>query len=547
MAEMNQAQKDMKNFANNLKTTAQGIKFAKTLFTNPGSLSAKQITATLQALGLNIPPEVQATAEVAQIISTGQAVSDAIAAGRTIDDIKSVTNPSMAALRAVNQIASQNGWIDQDTASVVSYGTNIAMIVASAGANVAAWVGLALDIASTVSAKQAEADINALKDAQGQFQRLMNGQVKALSETFTDFQNGKIGIYGVIAKLAVESPALWPQVMKEGSPFLQMFPDLQMLPVVEQTIWGYGESAIKGDYPWPASGSYIIESWNSWKSIKYKSIGQMTKEEAAEYFFTVLIKPWVTCYAIANNEVVSRGNMSMENVAALSFMVNPSGEISASADYVNMLLGTNLTPYDLGDDRFNDVADQFVRDAYKGVDTSFKESAVSFGTSKLNIGFSMQERDREIMREKLERVQKTASIWELAQNPYIYERLRSYMDFETVSFEKDPSFGGKINAHFSENQVTAWRKLHNYIATLQLLDSFRKDPYLATTRYAQEIMPFMPSVDTFDAKVKKISYLSTMRSINILAQKKIAEFLGVKPSQLQKATPDGYIGAAVYK
>lgn len=546
MPEKNQAQKDMANFAHNLKTTSLGVNFSKALFTDPSRLSPKQIVNTLKALGMNIPAEVDVAADAAQIIVAGQAINQALEAGKTLEDVKSLTTATGTSVRAINMIAAKNGWFDQDTVSVVSYATNVGMIIASAGSNVAAWIGLAMDVASTVSAKQAEADINALKDAQRKFSSMLTGQTKILGETFKDFQNGSIGIYGVIAKMAVETPALWPQVVNKDSPFVQMFPELMMIPTIQESITGYGESAIKGNYPWPASGSWIIESWNSHKSISYTSINKMSKEDAAEYFFTILLKPWIWCYSIANDEIVGRGNMSMENVAALSYMVNPEGEISDRDDYVNMLLGANLTPYDFGDVQFDDIAQQFVRDMYKGQDTKFHESAISFGLNPANAGFRALTRDQEIMRQRLEAVKKTASIWELVQYPYFYKRLQSYMDFEQVSFEKDPTFGGKINEKFPEKSTRAWRKLHNYISVMHLMGQFRDDSYLKTTRFAESLAPFIPSVDKFDAKVKRINYLSTMRSVNQLALKRVAELLGVNASQLVKETPDDFIGAAKF-
>lgn len=542
----NNSQRQLKNFADNMKKTNLGVTFAKKLFTDPGSLSAKQVTLILKSLGVNIPAEVQATVEVAQIITAGQAVNDAWENGQTINDIKSVTNPGFAAIRALNSIASQNGWIDEDTTSIISYGMNTTMIVASGGLNVAAWIGLAMDVAQTIASKQSEADMRALQDVQNQIQSIMRPQAKILGETFQDFQAGRISIYGLIAKMAVETPAAWPQVITEQSPITQMFPELMMLPTVQKTLIGRGETRIWGDWPWPASGSYVLAEWTSSKSIQYMTLNEMNKEQAAEYFFNILLKPWLTGYAIANDEIVGRGNMSMENVAALSYLVNPSGEISSRDDYVNMLLGANLTPYDFNDPILDDIARKFLEDNYKDVQHSFIEQAISIGQVSANRGFNAYSRDTDIMRRKLEEVQANDSIWELVQYPYIYEKLKSYMDFETVSFEKDPSYGGRINQKFSEQSVTAWRKLHNYIAVIQMLSTFRTDSYLRNTKFAEQLMPFMPSIESFEEKINHLSYLSATRSVNAIALKNIASMLGVKPSQLVKQTKSTDQGPAKF-
>lgn len=542
----NNSQRQLKNFADNMKKTNLGVTFAKKLFTDPNSLSAKQVTLILKSLGVNIPAEVQATVEVAQIITAGQAVNDAVQNGQTINDIKSVTNPGFAAVRALNSIASQNGWIDEDTTSIISYGMNTTMIVASGGLNVAAWVGLAMDVAQTIASKQGEADMNALKDVQNKIQSIMKPQAKILGETFQDFQNGKISIYGLIAKMAVETPAAWPQVITESSPIVAMFPDLMMVPTVQKTLVGRGESRIWGDWPWPASGSYVVSEWISTKTLEYMTLNEMTKEQAAEYFFNILLKPWVTSYAIANDEIVGRGNMSMENIAALSYLVNPSGEISSRDDYVNMLLGSNLTPYDFDDSILENIAQQFLDDTYKDTPHAFVEQGISIGKVSANKGFNAYSRDADIMRLKLQSVQSNDSIWDLAQIPYIYKKLQSYMDFETVSFEKDPSYGGRINQKFSEQSVTAWRKLHNYIAVLQMISTFRTDSYLRNTRFAEKLLPFMPSIDSFEEKIQRLNYLSATRSVNAIALKNIASMLGVKPSQLVKQTKTDEVGPAKF-
>lgn len=545
MSDLNQAQRQMKNLADNLKKTNLGITFTRRLFTNPDSLSPKQITATLKALGLNIPAEIQASAEIAQIITTGQAISSAVKAGQDINDIKAMTNTTAMSIRAINSIGSQNGWFDQDTASIIDYGVNTSMIIATAGTDVSAWVGLAMDVASTIASKQGEADMQALQDVRKKFEGTIKPQSKILGDTFADLQTGKISIYGVIAKMAVETPDLWPQIVNQGSPFATMFPELLMLPTVSKTIWGYGESRIWGDWPWPASGSYVLASWNSNKSIQYTSINQMSKEEAAEYFFNILLKPWITSYAIANDENSSRGGMKMSDIAALSFLINSNGQISSMTDYVSFLLGSNLTPYDFGDSILSSLASDYLENSYKNIPHSFVEQGISAGRSGINNGFQAYEKDFDRTLEKIKTVKESDSIWALVQTPFIYKKLQDYMQFPQTSFEKDPSFGGKIEEKFSSKSVTAWRELHNYIAVLQMLSTFRSDSYLKTTRFASQLAPYMPSIDDFDQKIQSLHYLSTMRSVNKLALNQLADLLSVRPSQLQKQT-NASSGAAIF-
>ncbi len=361
---VDQRQKDFKKFADNLKRTALGVKFAKRLFTEPTSLSPRTITGVLQALGADIPKEVLITAEVAQVIISGQAIAtgyNALDTARTAkeaasatSDIKSATNATAAGIRTLTSLAEREGAIDADTASIARIGVSVGMIIASCGTDVASWVSLGLELASIGPTKQGLADYQAIINAQDIYKARMTPQTVILSQTFKDYQEKKISIYGVIAKMAVETPDLWPQVINQNSPIVEAFPSLMMLPVVENFAVGRGTAEIAGDWPWPASGRYIIDRWESRREISFQTLGKsFNKETSAEYFFETLIRPWVACYSIANDEIVTRGNMSMSNIAALSYLVNPQGEISDTSDYVKFLLGSCLTPYDFGDEILN--------------------------------------------------------------------------------------------------------------------------------------------------------------------------------------------------
>lgn len=526
--------KALANFSNNLKKTNLGVKFAKTLFSEPEKLNSKAISLVMKELGLNIPKELEMTVEAAQVITAGQAISDGLATGRSMNDLNNITKSGSQSLRIVTAIAETNGMIDQDSASVIRIGTSVAMIVASAGTDVASWVSLALELGSTTAAKQGLADIHAIQNAQDLYRARVSPQAKILGDTFKDFQEKKISIYGVIAKMAVETPDLWPQVINPNSPLVQNFPELMMLPVVNTSVRGVGSSEIYGDWPWPASGQYVLARWEADKIINFQTLGtKFTKDSAAQYFYELLLKPWITSYAIANDEVVSRGNMSMRNIAALSYLVNPNGEISDTDDYVNMLVGSALTPYDFGDNILDQIARQFVEEHYTPEQKIFRESVITTGQTQQNKKWNEYQKNLDAMRAQLELVKQTDDISSLVKHPYIYQKLFNYLNFEKVSFENDPTLGGRINANFPEKNVRAWRKLHNYFAVMQMIDTFRKDSYLSQTKFAEKLLPFMPSVDEFDQEMTRLNYISTMRNVNRLALKQIASFLNTDIKNLK--------------
>ena len=543
-----QASRQALNFSSNVKKTSLGVSFTKKLFTNPESLSAKTITLVLKQLGLNIPKELELTNDVAQTIIAGGAVVDGLEAGKSLADLQSAVNVGAAGVRQLSYLGEQNGWGDADTMSTVRIGTSVAMLVATLGTDVTSWLALAGELANIAASSQGRADMNAIMDLQNQYKSRISPQSRILAETFKDFQEKNISIYGVIAKMAVETPDLWPQVINPQSPIAQNFPELMMLPIVNVNLTAKATVEKWGEWPWPASGRYVLARWESEKSTSFMTLDKkFDRESAARFFYELLLKPWMVAYSIANDEIVSRGNMSMANIAALTYLVKPDGEISDRYDYVSMLQGACLTPFDFGDRILEDIAKQFVQENYKGIDTSFHEQAVSFGLTESNKTFSVYQKDVDIMRIKLEQVQENDDISILTQFPYIDNKLQKYMDFEQVSFEKDPSVGGKINEKFTEKSVRAWRKLHNYFAVLQMLNAFRSDSYLSQTAYAQSLMPFMPTIDQFDAIVQHINYLSTMRSANRLALANIAKILGVKNKNLKRLTGPNDMGATKFK
>lgn len=541
MASGQENAKSLAKFSNNVKKTALGVKFAKTLYTNPTSISPKTISLVMKELGLNIPKEIEMTIEAAQVITAGQTISDGLAAGKSMNDLGAVTKSGSASLRIVTAIAETNGMIDDDSASLIRIGTSVAMLVASGGTDVSSWVALASELANTTAAKQGLATIHAIQNAQDLYKARVSPQSKILGDTFKDFQEKKISIYGVISKMAVETPDLWPQVVNPNSPIAQAFPDLLMIPTVNASVRGVGSSEIYGDWPWPASGQYVLARWDDDKILNFQTLGKnFTRETAAQYFFELLLKPWLTAYSIANNEVVSRGNMSMQNIAILSYLVNPQGEISDRDSYVNALVGSALTPYDFNDNILDNIARQFVEDHYTPAQKIFREQAISVGLSQQNKAWNSYQKNLDEMRARLELVKQTDDITTLVQYPYIYEKLQNYLDFETVSFEKDPTLGGQVNSKFSENSVRAWRKLHNYIAVMQMIDTFRKDSYLSQTKFAEQLAPFMPSVDYFQSEITRLNYVSTMRNVNRLALKNIAGFLNVPSEKLVNVSKDSF-------
>lgn len=553
MAESEQTQKarEMKAFAEKLRTTRMGVTLAKNIFTNPEGINAKEAVKILRTLGADIPENLNWTVDALQIYLSGQAIYtgvQAINTAKAVGDAASVnnaTNATGAAVMALTALAENNNMLGSDEASIARIGTSVAMIVSSFGANVGAWVALASELASIGPRKQALADFQAFENARASYTATMSSQMQVLTSAFSDYQNKKINLYNLISKAAFEAPHMWPQLVNPDSELVKVFPELTMLPVIGDKFRGHGYSWIGGTIPFTGK-DYIIQSWSSDYEIPATRLDNSNKELLAQWLFQAILKPWIINYAVANNEIVGRGNMSMSSIAILSYLSNGnSAYISDTEDYVQQLIASMLTPYDFNDPILDSLGYEYVKSNYKPEQRTFKELGVSFGYE--NQDFGKYNADVLKMYHLIERTKKSSKIEELVLIEPIYTKLKSYMDFEETSFEKNPQIFKKLsylNVDFSK--ARAWREIGNYFAVLNMIEQFRTDPYLSKTKYVQELAPFLPSLTIFDEKFKKIQAISYARLVNELAMYKIAEFTGINRNKLLKLTSDSYQGPAKF-
>jgi len=541
---------DIKKFQQNLRQTTLGVTFIKKLYMNPSSMSGAQILSTMKALGFQIDDNVQLTADVAQVICSGGAVYEAIQVGGSAKDAYEYAKLGAASTRSITNIMQRSNWMDSDTASVVNIGVDVGMIIASMGADWKAWTQLAMDVAAIGPTKQAEADMKAIKDLKNKVTSRRTVQQGIFVNALTGIEKGERDIYGVFAEIAADAPDLWPQLVRGDNDLskklLDNFPELLLLPTAQGTVMGYGESKITGDWPWPASGSYIIESWNSKKFYYFETLKtDFTRESATEMMYELFIKPWVRVYDLVDFEIVQKGNASIEQIALLSLLISQDAEISDKTDYVKLLVDSALTPADLGSNILEDLAWQYQQETFKGIDTGFKEVAVSTSSSilKANQAFSANQKMKLEISNRLRETANDNDISRLVAAKPLYMKLQSWLDFQETTFEKDPSLGGLFGPKtqsWNKTEVRSWRQMHNFLSTLSLVSNFKNDPYIAKSKFAAKIAPYFDTIENFDRKFKDLYSTSVFRKVNRLALANIADMLGTTPDKLiQKKGPDG--------
>lgn len=528
--------KEFQNFASNLKKTDFGIKFGKKLFSSPQSLTPKQITLALKQLGINVPKEVIITADLAQAITTGQATMVAIDSGKNINQI---TQLSAQSINLYTQLANDLGWVDDESAAFVSIGADLALICASAGANVQAWIGLAIDLMNVSQINSMDAKKLATNALVDWYSTEIKTQSQSMAKNFLEYQKGSIGIFGLLASTADESPFLFENNIKNNPQLQKILPGLNFIPVVnyEKVFEAY-------------SKNFIGQVANESARVTVRTIGEMNQKEAANFIFSWVIEPFTICYLEAEKFYTSKKLPSIFNLSLL-WALDTSGNIK----YINENNGgqisrafvrNQLTPSDLYIENFFD---------------SYYPETTTYGISgALGNKFKKEEPTRDQIF--------NADINGDIENLFNFPKTRKILDTKTSyplippndsvpwqeSSYKSYSVRGTSQTYTEQvrdlkswygGSATDWRKLQNFIACLDYLDLVRNDPYYKSLNISLDSVEkynVFPKLQDWKDRLSEVQALSTMRKTNKLALTNVAYFLGANdPSRikLKNTLPNG--------
>lgn len=550
--------RQLKLFDQNLRSTTLGVNFTKKLFTDPTSITARDALKVMKTLGLELPAEFDWTIDALQIYISGQALysgvsggyqaaSSALEVAKISGDTKAIAqaskglnasvNATGAAAHLLTNFAQSNWGMDADTASITHIGTDIAMIVASGGANVQAWISLAINVASIPAAKQGEADMKAARALLNSGIQTLGDQHNVFQRYFKTFQDGNMSIYDLIVKAALDAPDIFPQLIKPDSALVQSFPGLQLLPVVPGAFVGRGESAIKGDIPF--NGSYVIASWSRTYTVPRLTLSNYDNIEVmADRLFTALLKPHAILYLLAGYEAKAKNKAAMNHIAMLTYLYSgETGTISSTEDYVQYLYNSMLTPYDFGDNILDKISDDFILKNFNYKIPTYFEQAVSIGNSTKRTEFDLYNDEVLKYSKILKEVADSGKIEKYVNTPEIYSVLRQYLTYETTEFEKDPSLLAQLGYLVEMDRIKSWRHLGNYFAVLNMIEQFRTDSRLQRTKWSDEISFMFGTYGYFEKDFKRLQQLSYGRAVNQLAEKNIAGFLDTTPDNLVYKTP----------
>jgi len=497
------AKKEWLTFQQNLKKTAFGLKFGKRLFTNPEKFTTKDLITICNYLGLNVPKEMQLTADLVQIWASGAAAVEMIENIKSGVDYKDAVKPNALAVRLGTNFAEDKGYIDADSASMLRTGVHAACIYASGGADVSAWIGAATELGGQSEIKKAEVKIRAMTNAMRLVQDTYAQQRASLAQSIKDLQSGKIGVFGFLLNLANKGGLLFENAINNPafSGLKEKLPGLNFLP--------YGD--------WQFRGSASASTWyGDTKSDDYqisiRGLASMPQEKAFDTFFSYVVEPFGFMYLEADKSYRNLGLASIFDTATLA-LFDPKFEIKNNYTVLDSLLKAQLTPKLIGVDGT--------------FDNYIEKPSSAFTAISTNFGFQKQRKS--YTREQMITFDNVGDIGAISEVKESQELLIQKFSYPVIQNEL-------MAQNFN------WRKFSNFLAVLDAMDLIYTDPmYKEWQNKSEKLKQYevFPKINIFKARYEYLYQVSTIKKVNQLALGNIAYFMGTSNIELKNKNQQG--------
>lgn len=549
-------------------------------------LSPQLITSIFKAAGMNVPPGVQISADVAQIVISGGAVINAVEHSA---NIRSIMIPSTLVLRSVTDLLQVAGLMPKDSpaAQILDFGTNVALVVASGGLNVLADLALVLNIIGQFFSgipdrtkeytdyARAMANQNAVK----WFYERETGQAKAAALTFQDYQLGKLSSFQMLGKVAESAPDL----------FLNYFPELGYFlpPTIAQKCISYRFQKTDRGGPFGLSSKDydITES----KCINYQTILYRKNELQSAFVNEYILKPYFPYQKIdtMRKEELSKygypdgsslngikphrnpvSRIRMQDLAVLSLFPPYFQFVRGDFDIAPIMRSLQITPADLGYSVFNDELSNgdfstkppsFGRTTFNGVNylDVVKEYGKPSSQDQALISYDERGMISSLLRD--EKAGKILREWGLI--PYLDKDTLDFMhtqaypkrkilqtnlaalDERRTSYrsnqEEAINYGAPTPDEISQHEdETGYRNVRNYWSVLQMAQAVSQDPYFMDYDVQAQLKGLVPMLSSLEVRHKQIQWLSAARKMNQLAVSKIASYYNVPTNRLRVLKPE---------
>jgi hypothetical protein len=485
--------KEFQKFSENLKKTSFGVRFGKKLFTDPNSMTSAQITQAMRMLGLPIPKELEIAHTIAQAMVSGSAIVEAYDDYQDFQDaesLESLGESTADGIAVFSSLAKQFHWLDNDTASELTVATDLVRIISSAGADVSAWIGLALEISSQEGRAQSIADNLAKKGNADWIKWNVSQQSKNLASHLAELNKGDIGLFGFIVKSAYDADMIFREAIVKNDAIKEKLPGIELLP------------NLKG---WVTTNASASTWYGSSKSASetsfYDSVGKFASQnDAIEYIFSQVIEPYTYGYLVADQYYEGQGKASIMSAASLA-VVAGDGYFDQGQNFSKLFKLNRLSPFDVGDGLSN-------------FQPKVAQAGITFQNKVLN---------KEV-------VYTNAQVNELNHKGKIEELLKSkqvadYLKYKyTFDYFPVPETTVKMD----------WRDVGNFISCLNFLDLVFSDPFYKKGLKLDRIERYgiLGHLNNWKAITQDAYNKSTIRSINQNARANIAYFLQTDAKKL---------------
>ena len=537
MATQSENLRNFKKFSENLKKTSLGVKFGKALFTKPSSLSPRLIVDMLRALGLNVPREAIITADIAQMIITGQA---AIRAYNDAKSFNEISNSSAASIAAGVRIASELGWIndkDGSVATTIQLGTDVGLLISSCGADWQAWASLALSAWKQNVQNEMIATKLAAGALQASVEQYLSVEQRAFTANFAELNSGKIGVLGWLTKNALTSPALFMQRISGNQDLIKKFPFLANVSGLPTSTITFRGSAQVSD-TFLGLGEFNQQSENLYFTME--TLSKFADEnQAREWIFKALIEPQLVGYQYANKYFTGRA-ISVENLSIMYGIGAPIGYIYPGQDVSPFLQTLKLTPSDMGET----FIQNFLSADTRSTVSYLKSASISMsGTQSFR---KPTQPDIELFKKEILKADLRGDANYLYQFKEVRERAKLYGTYNFIPDNYKMGIGRGGEKIQVGEYAQDWRRLSNFTLGLQYLDMVRNDPYyFGWESESLKKYDFMRSIKEYENKAQYLFSLSMFRKVNTMALGNVAFFLGTTPDKVQKINP-GADGAGIF-
>lgn len=508
---MSQPNAELILFAQNLKRTSLGVKFAKTLLEKPDSINPKIVTNVMKELGFPISRDLQIGVDAAQALVTGSAVVNRINTGN-YTDYKELIKPSAASIGTLTRIGNELGLVDDKTMGFINLGLDAALIFASGGLDLNAWMRVAMSVTAENARAEAEAmqiaqirAVESLKDKYAQ-------EGKDFAENIQLLQSGKMGLFSFLAESVDEIPIMFPNLIGKNPAFQFMrdiFPGLQFLPVGNWTF--HGQASERTFWGEEKSKSYALE---------VQGLAKSSKESAVDYLLRFMIYPQVDIMMKFRREWLMNQKADLFNVALFA-LFDKSFYVKTEMDLLTTFDKAQLTPFEIGEvDTFRTAIDS----TSKAVTTNF--------------GFGLA--SGALPRAILMNADVSGNIDLIRKDSQAAKLIRKRFDFPLTAIETNQR--GFIDSSFDP------RNLANFIACLDMLDMIYSDPQYEQIKAKSQLLKFfdqVPKLSEFKLKFSECMNRSIVRRVNKAARLNVQALTGIPANKLQPIVREGQ--ATIFK